>query len=305
VITADPIALAIDIGGTKIAVGLVDAGGHVLERAETATPATAGANIILAETVRMAETLRGELPIAAVGVASAGVIDASGRVTSATGTLTDWAGADGAGAMRASFGLPVALVNDVHAHAVGEAVFGAGRSAHMVLLVAAGTGIGGAIVTDGLPALGAHGAAGHLGHIPAPAAAGLVCSCGRVGHLEAVASGPGIHAAYLRAGGDPCVIDTRAVFELASHEGMAADVVRRSASALGSALGGLVNTVDPDVVVVGGGLSEAGDVWWRPLVDATRLDALPALESVPILRAELGTDAALAGAAHLALREPT
>jgi glucokinase len=298
-------ALAIDIGGTKIAAGIVTADGVVVEHAEAATPARQGQRSILAEAVRVGRMLVDGRPIAAVGVASAGVIDAAGRVSSATGTLTDWAGADVAGAMAASFGRPVVVVNDVHAHAVGEAVFGAGRGAPSVLLVAAGTGIGGATVADGRPAMGAHGAAGHLGHLPSPAAVGLVCSCGRIGHLEAVASGPGIHAAYLRAGGDPSAADTRAVVARAADDEIAAETVRLGAAALGSAIGGLVNTLDPDVVVVGGGLSDAGDAWWLPLLGSARLDAMPALEAVPIVRAGLGTDAALVGAAHLAFREPT
>lgn len=297
------LALAVDIGGTKIAAAVVGEHGRILERGEVSTPARDGSARILDEALSLATRLASESEIAAVGVGSAGVIDRSGRVSSATGTLAAWAGADIAGAFRETFRLPVRVVNDVHAHAVGEAVCGAGRGKDTVLVVAAGTGIGGAIVTNGAPALGAHGAAGHLGHIPAPAAAGLLCSCGRLGHLEAVAAGPAIHAVYLRAGGDATAADARAVVARVGTDQLAAETVRAAAAALGSAIGGLVNTVDPDVVVVAGGLSGAGEYWWRALLAAARADAMPSLEFVPIVPAELGQDAALAGAADLALQE--
>ncbi|GAB3794619.1 ROK family protein [Humibacter antri] len=300
---AGPLALAIDIGGTKIAVGVVDEQGRLQVRGDVVTPAMEGSESILSDALRLAVELTAESRIAAIGVGSAGVIDRNGRVSSATGTLAAWAGADVAGAFRGAFGLPVRVVNDVHAHAVGEAVYGAGRAKATVLVVAAGTGVGGAIVTDGAPALGAHGAGGHLGHIPASAAAGLVCSCGRIGHLEAIAAGPAIHAAYQRAGGHVSVGDARAVVARVDTDPIAAEAVHVAATALGSAIGGLVNTVDPDVVVVAGGLSGAGDFWWDALLAAARADAMPSLASVPIVPAELGPDAALAGAAHLAFQE--
>lgn len=297
------LALAVDIGGTKIAAAIVDEHGRILERGEVSTPAMDGSERILDEALSLATGVAGKSEIAAVGVGSAGVIDRRGRVSSATGTLAAWAGADIAGAFRESFRLPVRVVNDVHTHAVGEAVRGAGRGKDTVLVVAAGTGIGGAIVTDGAPALGAHGAAGHLGHIPSPAAAGLLCSCGRLGHLEAIAAGQAMHAAYLRAGGDATTAEARAVVARVDTDQTAAATVRVAAAALGSAIGGLVNTVDPDVVVVAGGLSGAGEHWWDALLAAARADAMPSLESVPIVPAELGPDAALVGAADLAVRE--
>ncbi|MHA7984631.1 ROK family protein [Rathayibacter sp. CAU 1779] len=299
----DRIALAVDIGGTKIAAGIVTASGDILERVETPTPAAEGAERILAEAIRIGRHVaRGREPVA-VGVGTAGVVGADGRVSAATGILTDWTGADVSGAFREAFDVPVSVRNDAHAHAVGEAVAGAGRGKGTVLVVAVGTGIGGAVVVGGMPLLGAHGAAGHLGHVPSAAAVGLTCSCGRDGHLEPLASGPGVHALYRRLGGDPAVVSAKEIADRAATDELAAAALAEAGGALGTVIGGLVDTVDPHVVVIGGGMQHAGDAWWRPMSDAVRLAAMPALAETPIVPAELGADAALIGAAHVALVE--
>src|SRR5690606_13505243 len=135
---------------------------------------------------------------------SAGVVDpTSGRVVSATDTVADWVGTDLVAEFERRLDLPTSALNDVHAHALGEAWVGAGQGHETVLLVAVGTGIGGAFLVNGDVVAGAHWLGGHLGHIPCEEAIGVRCSCGRDGHLEGVASGPGIHRSYLRAGGDP------------------------------------------------------------------------------------------------------
>ena len=105
------------------------------------------------------------------------------------------------------FGVPVSVLNDVHAHGLGEARFGVGRGRSSVLLIAVGTGIGGCQIVDGAPVLGAHGAAGHVGHLPVPEAAGVPCPCGRIGHLEGLASGPGIVQLAARLGADGSLSD--------------------------------------------------------------------------------------------------
>lgn len=296
------LALAIDIGGTKIAAGLVDATGEIVARAQTPTPAADGATSILDAAIAVGRELvaHASRRIDVVGVGSAGVVDGDGRISAATGILTDWVGADVAGALRAAFGVPVSVINDAHAHAVGEAVAGAGHGRGTVLVVAVGTGVGGAVVVNGMPLLGAHGAAGHLGHVPSAAARGLICSCGRDGHVEPLASGPGMHALYLRLGGDPAVATARDVAARAATDRVAAAALLEAGEALGEVIGGLMNTVDPDVVVIGGGMQNAGAIWWNALEQAARATAMPALEQTPFEPARLGSDAALLGAAHVA-----
>jgi glucokinase len=170
-----------------------------------------------------------------------------------------------------------------------------------VLVVAAGTGVGGCLVLDGVPYRGARHVAGSVGHVPAAEADGLPCPCGGTGHLEAVASGPGLHGLYLRLGGDPAVTDAREVCARAATDRVAGDAVERSAAALGRALGGLANTLDPDLVIVGGGLSSAGPRWWNSMVRALRAEVMPPVAGLPVVPARLGTRAALIGAARAAM----
>lgn len=302
--------VGVDLGGTKIAGALVAPDGALRFRRETPTPAAAGRDAVLdacaATIAQVIEDARavGADPMA-IGIGSAGVIDAAGRVVSATRTIADWVGADLRGDVVRRFGLPVAVINDVHAHGVGEAWLGAGRGRASMLLVAVGTGIGGAYVVDGNVLPGAHGIAGHLGHVPSAEAAGVTCTCGRDGHLEGLASGPGIHAAYLRAGGDPAVSSAAQVLALvdgsSTAPAAAQSAVELATTALGRAIGGWINTFDPDVVVVGGGVAQAGGRWWDVVLGAAARETLLPLDPGMVVRSAL-PDAAILGAARRALR---
>lgn len=302
---ATPVVAALDIGGTKIAAGLVDRSGTVLVRARTSTPAEQGPDAVLLAATGLLSSLveGGSARPVALGVGSAGVIDpVAGVVTGATDALTGWTGTDIGGAMASTFGWPTVVRNDVHAHALGEATYGAGAAYGSVLLVTVGTGIGGGFVVAGLPGgllLGANSAAGHVGHIPSPLAAGMACSCGATGHVEAVASGPALVRVMRRAGRD--VANLREVARQAtSGDAVAAEVVDLGGRALGTAIGGLVNVLDPGVVVVGGGVTNLGEPWWSALRRAAADEALPSLRATPVVSSTLGDDAALVGAAILA-----
>lgn len=296
---------AVDIGGTKVAAALVDRTGTVLARAAAPTPARQGADAVLATVADLVRGLvapDGGRPLA-LGVGAAGVVDpATGVVLGATDTLTGWAGTDLATGLGDLLGLRVAAANDVHAHGLGESAYGAGRGFASVLTVAVGTGIGGAHVVDGALVPGRHAAAGHVGHVPSAQAAGLLCSCGATGHLEALAAGPGMATEYVRRTGRR-VADLRAVAALAADgDATAVQVIADGARAVGEAVAGFVNVLDPDVVVVGGGVAAANDAWWHTLLAAHAAGVLPMLRSTPVLRSTLGGDAALLGAATLAWR---
>ncbi|GAB3585989.1 ROK family protein [Leifsonia lichenia] len=303
-------AVGIDIGGTKTAAGLVDvATGAVVVRREAPTPAAAGPDAVLATAIRLAESVFASAPsrtaVVSAGVGAAGVIDPVRRVVvSATETLPGWTGTPIGDTVEAAIGVPVIVENDVHAHAIGEARSGAGRGHGTVLLVAAGTGIGGALIADGSLVRGAGHVAGHYGHLPSVEAQGLPCTCGRAGHVEMIAAGPAILAAYLRAGGTP-VPDTRAVFALAdARDELAAATITLAATALGRTIGGLVNAIDPDVVVIGGGLAATGARWWDPLRAGIDAETIPAATGRPVVAAELGGDAAIVGAALASAAHP-
>jgi glucokinase len=296
--------LGIDIGGSKVAVGLVDSAGRVVRRGSAPTPAQEGRDAILATIRRLAAEVRADQPIAGVGIGSGGVIS-GGVVTAGTGLLSGWVGTDlvrhvaqlvgGAGT-----GLPVTALNDVHAHGVGEAWCGAGAGRDPVLVIAVGTGLGGAVIEGGRPMAGAHGVAGHLGHIAARAADGLPCSCGAIGHLEAISSGYGIVQLFHRLGGEPTVREARDVADRAGSDSYADLAMQKSAEALGAAVGDMINIIDPEVVIISGGVTGAGSSWWDTLRATAASAALPLVAATPIVPAQLGADAGIIGAARSA-----
>ncbi|CRK56637.1 N-acetylmannosamine kinase [Alloactinosynnema sp. L-07] len=280
----------VDIGGTKIATGLVAEDGTLVRSATVPTPRRPDA--VLDAVAALVADLG---PVVAAGVGSAGVIDpASGRVLSATDALPGWGGTDLRGGLTARLGVPVAVDNDVRAHAVGECWLGAAAGLRHVLVVAVGTGVGASYVVDGVVVNGAHAAAGHLGHVPVPAAAASTCPCGGTGHVEAVASGPALLAAY---GDAP---DLAAVAQRAADgDGRAREVLARGAAALGQAIGGVMNMLDPDLVLVTGGVSQCGPEWWEPLRAGVAAEVLPPLRDTVVRAGALGSAAAVLGAARL------
>ncbi|WP_433652095.1 ROK family protein [Micromonospora zamorensis] len=300
----DEAVAALDIGGTKTAAALVTRQGEVVHRATAPTPGRVGATAILDTAADLVDRLRARATgtrVRAVGVGSAGVIDhRTGLVLSATDALAGWAGTDLRRRLRELLDLPVAVINDVHAHALGETRHGVAAGHQTTLFLAVGTGIGASFVVDGTVLAGAHSAAGHAGHQPSPYAGQLPCTCGGQGHLEAIASGPGLAQEYARRTGQP-VDDLRSVAARAADgDATAREVVLLGGAAVGSAVGGLVNMLDPAAVVIGGGVAGLGDLWWQALRDAVRRETLPSLVDVPVLASTLGSDAPLLGAASLA-----
>ncbi|WP_406064725.1 ROK family protein [Streptomyces sp. NBC_01077] len=290
----------IDIGGTKTAAGLVDPNGTLMRRHTLPTPAADGPEAVVAAAVRAVREL-GE-PVAAVGVGSAGVVDpTAGRIVSATDALPGWAGTELRRDLEQALGVPVSVDNDVHAHALGEAWLGAAAGHRHVLLVAVGTGIGGSLLIDGRVHHGARSVAGHAGHVPVPSAAGAPCTCGGTGHAEAVGSGPALLAAYLRRGTAPAASVSEVSALASAGDAEARRVLGLGARALGEALGGIVNMTDPELVLVGGGVSGCGPEWWEPLREAFAAELLPPLRGVELRPGSLGGDAAVLGAARLAL----
>ncbi|MFG3577948.1 ROK family protein [Micromonospora chersina] len=289
--------LGIDIGGTKTAAALVDREGRVLRRREAPTPARSGPEAVLDAAARLAADLLGAAA-GPVGVGTAGTVDpATGTIRYATDSLPGWTGTPVADALTARLGRPVRVTNDVNAAALGECWAGAGRDNAHVLLVAVGTGLGGALVRNGRVEAGARGAAGEVGHLPAPGAERLRCGCGRHGHLEAIASGSGLAAAYAVETGTE--VTGRTVADRATAgDAVARRVVDRAGAALGAALAGLVALLDPDAVLVAGGAAGA----LLPAASAAYAAEVPASwADVPLQAAALGADAVLVGAARLAM----
>lgn len=291
--------LAVDIGGSKIAAALVTSDGAVTARTTRPTPAQEGPEAIIETVVGLAEEVIAHVEVAEIGIASAGIIEpGTGRITHATDLLRGWAGTPLGDRVHQALGLPVAVLNDVHAHGLGEALGGASGGFRSALVVAVGTGIGGCHVVDGRPDLGVRGVAGHVGHVSVAEAEGIPCSCGRTGHLEAVASGSGVRAAFLRRAGRDLPAAEIAALATASEDTDALAVLTDAGRATGRVVGGLLNVLDPEVVVLGGGLAAAGEVWRQALADGVALEAMDAVAGTPLRYSTAGTGAALLGAAH-------
>lgn len=307
-----PAVIGVDIGGTKIAAGLMSESGvpvneRSLARAMRPTPRTGGADVlrVVAELVTELLTGSGGLRLAAVGVGAPGVIDVrTGRVVSATGVLPGWAGTDVEGELARLLGVPVAVDNDVRVMALGELRFGAGRGGNDILFVSVGTGIGGALVLGGAVRHGTAGVAGELAHLLVPGSGPIACGCGRTDHVEAFASGPAIEAEYARRTGVSGVVLRDLVARLDAGD-ESADVARAvladAAAMLGDALAGVVNVLDVERVIVGGGVATIGEPYLAPLARALREGVLPPLRDMPVRAARLGADAPLLGAAQLAV----
>ncbi|MGH2529743.1 MAG: ROK family glucokinase [Actinomycetota bacterium] len=308
-------ALGIDVGGTKIAAFRVARDGTVLDRDMVPTPAedpeaTIDSMIDVAKRLLSPE-------VVAVGVGAAGLVDVSGGILRFAPNLA-WRELPIAERMSVALGLPCQVDNDATAAAWGEYRFGAGRGYRHMLLVAVGTGIGGGIVAGRRLFRGAHGFAAEIGHIIVEPG-GPLCGCGNRGCWEQVASGHAIGRLGRRtagehprslvtelAGGDPDRVTGATVTEAAMRgDDVAIRILSKVGRRLGEGIAGLVNVLDPQVVVVGGGVIRAGDL----LLDPARVAFAEAVEgfdhrpNVPIVGAQLGNDAGAVGAATLALEE--
>jgi glucokinase len=300
-------ALALDIGGTKIAAALVNRQGAVIHRHVRATRADLGAPAIL-QTAREAgrEMLdvagRYGLQVTAIGIGSGGQVDVDrGRISYASDTLPGWSGLPLADEVESSLGLPTFVDNDVNAVALGEHHFGAGRGYQTALYIAIGTGIGGALMQGGQIWRGATWSAGEICHLVVDYDGTRRCSCGAMGHLEAYTSGPAMTLRYRELSGMREHIDLKTVAAYARQgDNHALRAIAEGAQVLGTALGGVLNIFDPEVLVIGGGVPEMGDLWWRHFETALRANPMPGPANVELRAAQLGTDAALAGAAWLA-----
>lgn len=293
----DAWAVGLDVGGTKIAGGLVRfPAGEVVARHRVPTRAGRDPADILADAVELARDLRREVPAGGrflgVGLGVPELVDPAGRITS--GAVIDWRGIDLAGRFAAVG--PVRAEADVRAAARAEAAFGAGRDYRLFAYVSIGTGISYSLVQDGRPFAGARGNALVLASSPVSV---LCPGCGTWVRtvLEEFAGGPGLAR---RAGRDRAE-DVLAAAAAGDPE--AARVVGEAGEAVGAAVGWLVNVLDPEAVVVGGGLGVAGGLYWDALVGSTRRHVwAESARGLPIVAAGLGADAGLVGAA-LTVRE--
>jgi glucokinase len=306
--------VGIDIGGTKIAGALVAETGEILRELKVPTPAN-DAQELQAAVVAMVNELRADQEVSAVGVAAAGFIDAKQAVVVYAPNLS-WRNEPLKAKLEADLGIPVFIENDANAAGWAEYRFGAGRGSHHMMMLTVGTGVGGAIVANGELFRGGFGIGAELGHmnfVPN----GKLCGCGQHGCLEQYGSGTALlnAAKDLVASGGP---EAKRLTELGSVEGTLTGVqvyqaiqegdpgalrlLAELGSNLGLAVASLTAVLDPEVVVIGGGVSAVGELLLDPIRQAY-LDHLPARGFRPELKvvsAQLINDAGVVGAADLA-----
>ncbi|MBJ6999448.1 MULTISPECIES: ROK family protein [Streptomyces] len=299
---------ALDIGGTKIAGGLVDGRGLILERAQRATPARQDGETVM----RAVEEVLGELAasprwgqVRSVGIGSAGPVDASAGTVSPV-NVPGWRDFPLVERVRtATGGLPVELIGDGVAITAAEHWQGAARGHDNALCMVVSTGVGGGLVLGGQLHPGPTGNAGHIGHISVDLD-GDPCPCGSRGCVERIASGPNIAGRALEQGWRPGPDGDASAAAVAAAAGAGDPVAvasfRRAARALAAGIAATATLVEIDIAVIGGGVGNAGDVLFTPLraalADYATLSFVRRLTVVP---AQMGTDAGLVGAAAAAL----
>nr|WP_202388169.1 ROK family glucokinase [Nocardioides flavescens] len=307
----------IDVGGTKILGGVVDEDGSIVEELRVESPATS-AEAIEEAIEGLVVQLASRHPITCVGVGAAGYIDKQRAVVMFAPNIA-WRDVDLKGDLEQRTGLPVVVENDANAAAWGEFRYGAGHDVDDLLLVTVGTGVGGGVVLDGSLYRGAFGVGAEIGHMRV-VPDGILCGCGNRGCYEQYASGSAlvreargaVRAGSLlarelldRAGGDPDRITGPLITEAArAGDPFAVEQLASLGRWLGEGIASLTAVLDPAVVVIGGGVSEAGDLLLGPARAAfgsqlTGRGHRPVLE---IRKARLGNRAGLIGAADLARR---
>ena len=311
------LTIGVDVGGTKIAAGLVDEKGQVLAKERTESPAKHPAEIVRTIGGLVERLGRGQ-DVEAVGVSAAGFVDKK-RATVLFAPNLAWRDEPLKELLEEETGLPVIVENDANAAAWGEFTFGAGADIDDLLMLTIGTGVGGGVVLDGELMRGGFGIGAEVGHIRM-VPEGVPCGCGNLGCLESYASGralvrrsqeeanahPDRAAALIeRVGGDVAKI-TGPHVTTAAQEGDPFAVARFAELGdwLGQGVATLTAVLDPTVVVIGGGVSEAGDLLLEPVrrsyaANVTGHGHRPMLE---IRQAQLGNAGGMIGVADLARR---
>jgi len=296
------LAVGIDIGGTKIAVGIVDLDGEILARRSFSTEAAQGfdravARIVAAIDECLLESGRKRAELYGIGIGCAGPVSPTRGTIDNPYTLPTWDGVDIVTPLSKEFDRPTFLENDADAAAVGEAYFGAGRGAKSVVMLTYGTGIGSGVLIEGKIYRGAEETHPELGHLPVELD-GPQCYCGIQGCFEAIASGTGISSAGSAAG----LGDARHVFAAHSAgDAKAAAIIERALQATRVAVWTIQHTFLPEKIVLGGGIIDDHFALFaeaaRGAVAASTMNPKGCTE---VVQAELGNRAGIVGAAQWA-----
>lgn len=313
------LSIGFDLGGTTMTAALVDDQGHIQKQVTANTPAQSSASegmaVIEGLVAQLVDTL--DSPLAGIGMGVAGLVNPESGLVYTSPNLPAWKDVPLGNTLHTRFGVPVHLDNDVRTMALGEQHFGAGKGCQHMVCLTVGTGVGSALILNGDIYRGSAFTAGEFGHLTVIPQGGRVCGCGNFGCLETVAGTSAIlslaHALLQRK---LCPVLQQKVNE---GEALTPKLIAECASQgdrgcqevwaeighwIGIALAGITNLLNPERIVIGGGIAQAGELLFQPIRDVIQLRAFerPASQ-VTICGADLGPQAGVIGASVLARKE--
>jgi len=318
----DTLALGIDLGGTKILTAVASAEGKMLSRDHSITPAKEGQEAVVKSILESVGRALDQVNIVvddltAIGIGAPGLSNPETGILFTSPNLPGWKDVPLRNIVEEELGKQAFLINDANAAAVGELYFGAGRGARNFIYITVSTGIGGGIIIDGKIYAGSTGTAGEVGHMVIDDD-GPLCNCGNRGCWETLASGTalarearhrikeGAATSILEyAGGDIKRVNAEVIHEAAkSGDKLANELIAQLAYYLGVGLANLINIFNPEVIIIGGGLSNIGDMLLKPAFEeAGRRAFKQSYQVVRFARAELGRNSGVLGAAAHALEK--
>ncbi len=312
--------IAIDLGGTNLRVATVSFGGRIMQRVSIPTRAMDGVDAVIKRMTDKVIEMVGADKIrqaAALAVGAPGPTDPWAGVIISPPNLPQWVRVPLKQILEDRLQIKTFLGNDANVAALGEHRFGAGKGTMHMIYMTVSTGIGGGIIVDGKLLLGKNGGAGEIGHMTIDKD-GPLCACGNIGCLEAIASGTAIATQTIRClrsgerssirdevGGDLSRVTAQVVVEEAMKgDQLAMEIMHGAATAIGIGVVNLVNLFDPEKVIIGGGVSNAGPLLFDPVRRIVKDRAMDiAWQGLEIVPTALGDDVGLVGAAALALAE--
>jgi glucokinase len=317
------VILAVDVGGTRLAAGLVDSAGGIVCAETVATDRFGRGEGILKNTLELVAQMeeharQTDLAVRGIGVGVPGAVDEeTGRIGPDIQNIPELANLSLRSLLQDRTGVPTVVDNDVNALTLAEWTFGQAKGLRHLTMIAVGTGVGGGLILNGSLVRGASGYAGEIGHITVEMD-GRPCFCGSRGCVKAYASGPDLvaHARELLGesqspifaeltGGDLARLSPPLIFRAADRgDPVAESVVAKAAQALGASVATLVNLCNPEIIILGGGVMEAGDVLMEPVRRWARFYAFErAVTRTRIVRSGLSKQSGILGAAALFLYE--
>jgi glucokinase len=314
--------LALDIGGTKLITALISPRGEMLAREYSLTLADEGPAAVIRRIISAIDNLLALQnmtlsQVEALSIAAAGPIDMAEGVVSDSPNLPGWRNIPLRNIVKDRFGIDTYLINDAKAAVLGEHRFGAGQGVNNLIYITVSTGIGGGIIANGKLYFGQSGGAGEVGHMTIDTN-GPECTCGNIGCWETLASGKALAREAIRrlsagekssltdmvAGSIENIMAKEVSLAAQSGDSLAQSVIAHTAYYLGVGLVNLVNIFNPEMIIVGGGLSKMGALLLEPARQVVRERAFPLLaQAVRIVPAKLGDDAGVFGAAFFAFRK--